>query len=193
MSCRPESVSVALTGSSGIRVGLRFLQVAKRIGLNIEGIIVSDRSLEVAALEEDLNEKAFVDKLKEYGKVYRESDFKSPLASSSNQPDAMVIVPASMKTLSAIAFGIQDNLITRAALSILRLGRRLVVVPRETPLGVAELRTLYELSMRGVIIVPMCMGFYIKPKSVDDLIDFVVGKIFDVLGFKLDLYKRWRT
>jgi 4-hydroxy-3-polyprenylbenzoate decarboxylase len=191
MSCRPKSLSVAITGSSGIRVALRFLEVARDLGLEIYGIIVSNNAIKVAEVEEDIDSNALLNRLREFAPVYREYDFESPLASSSNQPDSMVIVPASMKTISSIANGIQDNLITRAALSMLRLGRRLVVVPRETPLGAAELESLYRLSSRGVLVVPMCLSFYIRPRGLDDLVDFVVGKIFDVLGFRLNIYRRW--
>lgn len=191
MPCRPESLSVAITGSSGIRVGLRFLEVASSEKIDIEGIIVSDPAIRVAKLEEGIEPEDFLKELRRYGRVYREYELESPLASSSNQPDAMVIIPASMRTIASIANGIQDNLITRAALSILRLGRRLVVVPRETPLGQAELRSLYKISMMGGLVVPMCLSFYIRPKGVEDLIDFVVGKVFDVLGYRLNLYRRW--
>jgi len=191
MSCRPESLSVAITGSSGIRVGLRFLEVASSEKIKIEGIIVSDPAIKVAKLEERIEPKDFLKILGKYGKVYREYELESSLASSSSQPDAMVIIPASMKTIASIANGIQDNLITRAALSILRLGRKLVVVPRETPLGLAELRSLYRISLMGGLVVPMCLSFYIRPKSVEDLIDFIVGKVFDVLGYRLNIYRRW--
>ena len=192
MSCRPQSISVALTGSSGIRVGIRFIEVAKSRGINIEGIIVSNAAFRVAELEEGIGPKELLGILNDYGKVYKEHELDSPLASSSNQPDAMIIIPASMKTIASIAYGIQENLVTRAALSILRLGRKLVVVPRETPLGPTELEALYMISLSGTLVVPMCMSFYIKPRSVDELVDFIVGKVFDVIGYKFDLYKRWK-
>lgn len=148
-------------------------------------------ALEVAKHEEGLDEPQAIEMLARYAPIYMEDDFTSPLASSSSQPDAMIIVPASMKTIGLLAHGIPSNLVTRAALAVLRLGRRLVVAPRETPLGVAELRNLLSLAEMGALIVPMTLAFYNKPSSLDDAIDFVVGKILDSLGIEAGIYKRW--
>ncbi|MEM4512710.1 MAG: UbiX family flavin prenyltransferase, partial [Acidilobaceae archaeon] len=145
----------------------------------------------VAAAEEGLSESELVRILESYARVYDNRDYSSPLASSSNQPDAMVIVPASMKTIGLISNGIPAGLVSRAALAILRLRRKLVVAPRESPLGVSELRNLYRLALSGAIIVPLTLAFYSRPKTVDDIVDFNVGKILDVLGVKHNLYKRW--
>ncbi len=191
MPCEVERVSVAVTGSSGVRVALRLLEVASK-HLSIDGIIVTRGALEVARLEEGLEPERLLDSLSRYSTVYMEDDMASPLASSSSQPDAMVIVPASMKTVSLIARGMPLNLVARAALAILRLRRRLVVAPRETPLGLAELENLSAIARMGGIIVPLTLSFYIKPRSVDDLVDFAVGKILDSLGIEVDVYKRWR-
>ena len=186
-----KSLSVAITGSSGLRIALRFLEVSKSAELEIKGIIVSDGAFNVALHEEGLSREELLETLSGYSKVYTDSDFEAPLASSSNQPDAMVIVPASIKTIGLIANGIPSTLTSRAALAILRLGRRLVVAPRETPLGVVELSNMLKLARAGALIVPMTLAFYIKPRSVDDLVDFAVGKIFDVLGVDVRIYRRW--
>jgi 4-hydroxy-3-polyprenylbenzoate decarboxylase len=186
-----EEISVAVTGSSGVRVALRFLEVASR-HLDITGIIVTRGALKVALYEEGMQEGELLEALSGYSKVYMEDDMASPLASSSSQPDAMVIVPASMKTVGLIAGGIPLNLVARAALAILRLRRRLVVAPRETPLGVAELENLAAIARMGGIIVPLTLSFYIRPRSVDDLVDFAVGKIMDALGVEVEVYRRWR-
>jgi 4-hydroxy-3-polyprenylbenzoate decarboxylase len=186
-----KSISVAITGSSGVRVALRFLEVSRSAGLELRGIIVSDGAFNVAMYEEGLSREEFLDILSRYSKVYMDHQFEAPLASSSNQPDGMVVVPASIKTIGLIANGIPSTLTSRAALAILRLGRRLVVAPRETPLGVAELSNMLRLARMGALIVPMTLAFYIKPKSVDDLVDFVVGKILDVLGVETSVYRRW--
>ncbi|MCE4610955.1 MAG: UbiX family flavin prenyltransferase [Desulfurococcales archaeon] len=191
MSWRVERVSVAVTGSSGVRVALRFLQVASE-ALRIEGIILTRGALEVARLEEGLTGEELLHTLESYSRVYMEDDMASPLASSSSQPDAMVIVPASMKTVGLIANGIPANLVARSALAILRLGRRLVVAPRETPLGIAELENLTRIARMGGIVVPLTLSFYIKPKRVEDLVDFAVGKILDALGVETRVYRRWR-
>ncbi len=186
-----NSISVAITGSSGIRVSLRFLEVVQSLGLEVKGIIVTDGAYNVALYEEDYKPEELREKLSKISRVYGDYDFTSPLASSSNQPDSMVIVPASMKTIGLIANGIPSTLTSRAALAILRLKRKLIVAPRETPLGIAELRNILRLSLMGATIVPLTLSFYIKPKSIDDLVDFSVGKILDTLGIKTSIYKRW--
>jgi 4-hydroxy-3-polyprenylbenzoate decarboxylase len=152
---------------------------------------VSRGAIEVARHEEGLGEEELFNLLASYARVYRDSDFDSPLASSSNQPDAMVIVPASTKTVALIANGLPSTLASRAALAILRLGRRLVVAPRETPLGIGELENLLKLALMGAVIVPICPGFYHRPRSLDDMIDFSVGKILDALGIETRIYQRW--
>ncbi|MCS7107486.1 MAG: UbiX family flavin prenyltransferase [Acidilobaceae archaeon] len=186
-----RSVSVAITGSSAVRVSLRLLEVLSS-RVEIRGIIVSDGAYEVAQHEEGLEPKAFREVLSGYSKVYSDRDMTSPLASSSNQPDAMIIAPASMKTVGLIANGISTTLASRAALAILRLRRKLVVAPRETPLGEAELRNLLRLSTMGALVVPLTISFYIKPKRVEDFVDFGVGKILDALGIEVDIYERWK-
>lgn len=191
MPCKPERISVAVTGSSGIRVALRLLEVASREA-SIAGVIVTRGALEVARHEEGVGKEELIDRLSSYGPVYSEGDMTSPLASSSSQPDAMAVVPASMKTVGLIANGIPSTLPARAALAVLRLGRRLVIAPRETPLGVAELENLLRIARMGGIIVPMTLAFYNKPESLSDAIDFIVGKILDSLGIETSVYRRWR-
>jgi len=182
--CR--DILVAVTGASGVVYAERFLEIATKSGLIVKGVIVTDSALNVARIELDRDLQ-----IPPRIPVYRERDFTSPFASSSGVPSCMVIVPASMNTIAKIAVGLQDNLVTRAATSILRLGRRLVVVPRETPLGVAELESMVKLARRGVIVLPASPGFYNKPRSIDDMIDFVIGKILDVLGVTNSLYDHW--
>ncbi|MCE4599053.1 MAG: UbiX family flavin prenyltransferase [Desulfurococcales archaeon] len=193
MPGRGIDVSVAITGSSGIRIALHLLGIIDKLdNIRVKGIIVTDGAIKVAMYEEDMNENEFIETLESHSRVYRDNDFTSPLASSSNQPDAMIIVPASMKTVGLIANGIPSTLTARAALAILRLGRRLVVAPRETPLGLIELRNLLRLAESGAIIVPMCIGLYNKPSSLKDILDFLAGKILDALQIDNRVYKRWR-
>ena len=187
------SVSVAITGASGVKVALRLLEVMTGLGIKVKGVIVTRAAEQVAFYEEGYKPEEFrglVGKLSK-APVYSDTDFSSPLASSSNQPDAMIIVPASMKTLSLIARSEPSTLTSRAALAIIRLGRRLVVAPRETPLGELELETLLRLARLGAIIVPLCPGFYTRPATISDLVDFMVGKLLDALGVRADVYKRW--
>ena len=188
---RPSRVSLAITGSSGVRVALRVLEALSSSGVEVYGVIVTRGAYEVARYEEGLEPGELRQALEKYSAVYEENDFTSPLASSSNQPEAMAIVPASMKTVGLLANGIPSNLVTRAALAILRLGRRLVVAPRETPLGVAELRNLLAIAEMGGLVVPLTLAFYNKPKSLDDAIDFAAGKVLDALGVETRLYRRW--
>ncbi len=192
MPSRPMKLSIAITGSSGIRIALHLLRIIDDIeDIEVKGIIVTNGAIEVAKHEEGLDKKRFLELLRSYSRVYMDSDFTSPLASSSNQPDSMVIVPASIKTIGLIANGIPSTLTARAALAILRLGRRLVVAPRETPLGVIELRNLVRLAESGAIIVPMCIGLYNKPQGLVDIFNFIAGKILDALGIDHRIYKRW--
>jgi len=187
---------VGLTGSSGIIYGLRLLRNCEIIGkyYSVLDVIVSDQAIKVALYENNLDLLNELSSIKCIDNVYRENDWLSPLASSSNLIGYdMIIIPASLNTIAKLANGIQDNLLLRVAASILRVKGRLVVVFRETPLSAQDLLNLYKLSRNGAVIMPASPAFYIKPKNIDDLINFIVGKVFDVLGIKHDLYRRWRT
>jgi len=102
-----------------------------------------------------------------------------------------VVVPCSMKTLSAIANGYADNLIVRAAENVLKMGRKLVVVPRDTPLSLAAIENMRRLKLAGAIVLPPNVAYYFGPKTIDDVTDFMAGKILDALGVGHELYRRW--
>lgn len=184
---------VGITGASGAIYALRLLEkleYLRKAYVNVF-VVYTRKAAEIAALELGIELGA---KAKELGAdaVYGESDMSSPLSSSSNLVSTdMVVVPASVNTIAKLAAGEQDNLLLRAALGVLRLRNRLVLVPRETPLSTIDLRNMYRLSAMGAIVLPACPGFYTRPKSLEDLVDFVVGKILDALGVDHDLYPRW--
>lgn len=190
MAC--GTLSVAITGASGVRYGLRLISVLPGLGVRVRGIIVTRSAKIVAEVEEGIPREKLAELLSSYGPVYEEDDFTSPLASSSSSADCMAIVPASMKTVAMIANGLELNLVARAALATLRLRRPLAVAFRETPLGVAELENLLRIARMGAIVLPLAPGFYGNPSTIDDLVDFMVGKILDALGVSNDLYKRWQ-
>ncbi len=125
-------------------------------------------------------------------KIYKENDIAASIASGSFKVDGMIVTPCSMKTLSAIANGYSENLITRAADVQLKQQRKLVLVPRESPLNAIHLENMLKLSKLGVWIIPPMMCYYIKPKSVTDLTDNAVGRILDAFGIEHGLYKRWK-
>ena len=176
-------IIVAITGASGVILGKRLVQELKGHDVHL---IVSSSAAEVAK-----HEKVDLTALDGLAKVHGEHNMCSPLASSSNPVDAMVVVPCSMKTLSAMANGYDDTLVARAAENVLKMGERLVVVPRDTPLTLAAIENMRKLKLAGAIILPPNVAYYSEPKTVDDLTDFLVGKIMDALRIEHRLYKRW--
>lgn len=123
--------------------------------------------------------------------VYGREEWFAPVASGSNPPDAMVVCPCSMGTLAAIAQGLADNLIERAADVVLKEGRKLVLVPRETPFSAIHLENMLRLSRAGAVILPPNPGFYHHPQSVQDIVDFVVARVLDQIAVPHTLMQRW--
>jgi 4-hydroxy-3-polyprenylbenzoate decarboxylase len=124
---------------------------------------------------------------------YSEHDLAAPVSSGSFKTDGMFVVPCSMKTLSGIANGYANNLIERAADVTIKEGRALLLSPRETPFSAIHLENMLKLSRIGVKIVPPVLAFYHKPKKIDDIVDFIAGKILDAAGVEHEIYKRWGT
>lgn len=175
---------VAITGSSGSVYGIRLLRALKGEKM----LIVSEMGWKI--IEHELRLKpeevlAFADR------AFEDSDLFAPPSSGTFPYDAMIIAPCSASSLAKIANGIADTLITRAASVCLKEGRRLILVPRETPISAIMLENELKLARSGVTILPANPGFYSIPESVEDLVDFVVGKILDQLGQQHDLFRRW--
>jgi flavin prenyltransferase len=197
----PSRVCLAWTGASGLPYGLRLLDCLLTAGVTVE-LIYSQAAQVVAQQELEMRlpsspEAAtgfllerFPDRI---GKlcVYGREAWFSPVASGSNPPDAMVVCPCSMGTLASIAAGLADNLIERAADVVLKERRTLILVPRETPFSVIHLENMLRLARAGAVIVPPSPGFYEHPKTVDELVDFVVARILDQLCVPHTLGKRW--
>ena len=179
---------VAITGASGVVYGKRLLEVLcnKNIGTHL---VISQAAERLIKHELDMAKKA-VGNLATH--VYEANDCNSPIVSGSFKTDGMVIIPCSMKTLAGIANGYSDNVILRAADVTLKEKRKLILVSRETPVNVIHLRNMLGLANQGVLIVPAMPAYYHKPKSIEALVDFVVGRVLDLLGIKHTLCKRWR-
>ena len=189
---------VAITGASGAPYALRFLQEATRHYREIY-VALSDQALQVISIEtgrtvnaRTLSAQMLLGFESDVLRFVDKRDYFSPPASGSFRHDGMGIVPCSMGTAARIAHGISDDLITRAADVCLKERRRLILVPRETPWNLIHLRNMTQLAEAGAIIVPASPGFYNKPTSVDDLIDFMVARILQQLGIEQTLIPQWQ-
>ena len=181
-----KKVVVGITGASGAPYARRLLQVLRSRDDVELGVCLSQTAPEVWALEcgGDLAEEAGVP-------VWGLRDYKAPFASGSAGWYAMAVVPCSMGTAARIAHGISDTLLTRAADVMLKERRPLIVVPRETPLGLVHLENLTQLARLGALVLPAMPSFYGRPQTLDEAIDTVVGRILDHLGFEHGLLRRW--
>jgi len=178
---------VAITGASGIVYGKRLLEVLKN--KKIETHLIVSRAAE-KVIEHELGLcKKDLEKLADH--VYDVDELTAPLMSGSFKTDGMVIIPCSMKTLAGIAHGFADNLILRAADVALKEKRRLVVVPRETPLNTVHLRNMLAAAELGVFVVPAMPAFYHKPEKIGDLVDFIVGRVLDSFDVEHKMFKRY--
>ena len=196
-----RSIALAVTGASGALYAVRTLADLLSRGLHVE-LVVSDYGRRL--LRDELGEDAAVERLMpyltaKYGPqvsagsftLLSNRDLGATIASGSHGCSGMAIVPCSMKTLAAVAHGLSRNLIERAADVMLKERRRLVIVPRETPMSLPQLRNMVLCAEAGAMILPAMPAFYQQPKTLDDLADFLAGKILSALGFEHNLYPAW--
>lgn len=196
-----KTICLAFTGASGMPYGIRLLECLLAAGCRVQ-LLYSQVAQIVARQEMDMELPARAAETQAFFRsryaelpgsldVYGREEWFAPVASGSNPPDAMVICPCTMGTLASIAQGLASNLIERAADVVLKEGRKLVIVPRETPFSAIHLENMLRLSRAGAVILPPNPGFYHRPASVDDLVDFVVARILDQLAVPHQLMQRW--
>ncbi|WP_352418359.1 UbiX family flavin prenyltransferase [Proteiniborus sp.] len=180
-------IIVGISGGSGGIYGVALLKVLQE--LNIETHLVVTTMGEYVVEHEC---GVTLDELKGLATYFHDNkNFAAPIASGSFKTDAMVIIPSSMKTVASIANGISDNLLTRAADVIIKENRKLVIVPRETPLSTIHLENMLKLAKAGVVVLPPTPGFYNHPESIGDIVSIIVGRVLDQLGIEHNLSKRW--
>src|SRR6188474_305096 len=196
-----NAVAIAITGASGALYATRTLAALLTCGVHVE-LVISDYGRRL--LRDELGDQATVENLMPYlaarfgGGVARGTiavhsnrDLGATIASGSHGCSGMAIVPCSMKTLAGVAHGLSRSLVERAADVMLKERRRLVVVPRETPMSLPQLKNMVLCAEAGAMVLPAMPAFYQQPKTLDDLADFMAGKILSALGFDHDLYPGW--
>lgn len=201
MSDKPSRVAVGITGASGALYAVRTLAALLAANVRVD-LVVSDFGRRLLA--DELGPDAAVDRLGSYLTarygvafasdalaVHRNRDVGAAIASGTSPCEAMVIVPCSMKTLAGVAHGLSRNLIERAADVALKERRPLVIVPRETPMSLPQLRNMVLCAEAGAHMLPAMPAFYQRPDTLDDLADFMAGKIVSCLGFDQDLFPAW--
>lgn len=191
---KQPAIGVAWTGASGLAYGVRLVDVLLNAGRDVN-LVVSSAVSQTAPVELDLTVEGIVERLGSMGpgelRVYGRTEFTSPLASGSAQGGSFVIIPCSMGTVGRIVAGTSETLLLRAADVCLKERRQLIIVPRETPLATHHLENLAKLSSWGVLVMPASPGFYHRPTSPGDLVDFMVQRVCDHLGVEVDLAPRW--
>lgn len=200
-ACPDKTIALALTGASGMPYAIRLLQCLLAAKVRV-WLLYSQVAQIVAAQELQLalpsRPADVADKLGQWFgaeagqlQVFGRDEWFAPIASGSSPADAMVICPCTMGTLAAVALGLSDNLIERAADVMLKEQRQLILVPRETPYSAIHLENMLKLAKLGAVILPPNPGFYQQPDSVSQLVDYVVARILDHLGIKNQLLPRW--
>lgn len=178
---------IGITGSTGVIYGVRTLEVLKECGVETH-LVITEWAKKCLAMETDYT----LDDVKKLATQYSDdANLASGISSGTYRTDGMLVIPCSMKTLSSIANGYDETLVARSAGVTLKESRRLVIVPRETPLTAINLENMLKLARLGVVILPPVPGFYTRPKSIEELVDHTVGKCLDQFSIEHNLYKRW--
>ena len=183
-----DRVVVGITGASGIPYGIRLLEALKEFDVEVH--LTCSPSAELVNKHEG-DGRSWKSVLALADVVHDNDNLAASIASGSFKAKAMAIVPCSGTTLGKLAAGISDNLVTRAALVMLKERRQLILVPRETPLSTIYIDNMLKLSNAGAIITPASPAFYNKPKTLEDNINFIVGRVLDLLGYDSDIFSRW--
>ncbi len=195
-----ERITVAMTGASGAIYGLRLVEVLLKRGSRVN-LIISKWGFKI------IKDECMVDFHKGYPQsvmkffktteenliTYDDEDLSAEISSGSSGNKKMVIIPCSMGTLGRIASGIASTLIERSADVVLKEKGKLIVVPRETPLNIIHLENMLRIARAGAIILPAMPAFYHKPEGIDDMVNFIVGKVMDILGIEHQLFRRWES
>ncbi|GBD42188.1 putative UbiX-like flavin prenyltransferase [bacterium HR39] len=179
---------VGISGATGVVYGVRLLEVLRGLGIETHLVLTRPARLTIAyELERPVEEV-----LRLAHRVHPIHDVGSPLASGSFSCLGMVVAPCSMRTLAAIAHGLADNLLTRAADVMLKERRRLVLLVRETPLSLVHIENMAAVTRAGAIVMPPLPAFYAKPRTIGEMVDHTVGRVLDLFGLPNDLAPRWR-
>lgn len=191
-STRP--IAVAWTGASGIAYGVRLVDVLLQSGRDVD-LVISSAVEQTAPVELGLSAAGLIERLRTMGpgrlETYGQQEFTAPMASGSAMGGPYVIIPCSMGTAGRIAAGTSETLLLRAADVCLKERRQMIIVPRETPLATHHLENLAKLSAMGVVVMPAMPGFYHRPTTPGEMVDFMVQRVCDHLGVPVDLAPRW--
>ena len=201
MPDNPNPITLAITGASGSLYGLRLLECLIKAGRPVY-LLLSKPGQMVVRMETGLNLPARPEEAQTFLskhfqaadgqlQVFGREQWTAPVASGSNPAEAMVVCPCTTSTLSAIANGASDNLLERAADVMLKEQRKLILVVRETPFSAIHLENMLKLARLGVVVMPAAPGFYHQPKSVEEIVDFMVARVLDHLGVEHELGPRW--
>ena len=182
-----DGLIVAITGGSGVIYGVKLIESLNSLNLETH-LVISEWGEKTIKIETNID----IDYVKNLAtRYYDNKNMAAPISSGSFKTKGMIIIPCSMKTLASIANGLDDSLISRAASVCIKESRKLVVVPRETPLSRIHLENMVKLSNLGVTILPAMPGFYFHPNTIDDLLSHIVGKVLDQFDIDNNMFKRW--